>query len=223
MALNKKKKSKKDELKGAMDGELSSNGIMGEFVNNVKNDKSNSGKSEESGGFLESIKSIAQMGQKTQKDKGDSGGNFPMIRNRSQKESWVSLGAFLAVIFLVLLIFFAIGGGNKYQVYLSSTPVDNYMYGAAETKETFESGKPVYVYFAAKKAIKTGKIFIEVINLNRSSAEGKLSTIESNINPEWKIVETHFQKEYFETPGKYKIIIENEKKKVLVDKIFTIK
>ena len=220
MALNKKNKNKKDELKGAMDSELSSNGIMGDFVNHVKNDKSSSSKSEESGGLIESIKSLVQRGSKNDDN---FGGNYPMIRNRTQKEWWVSLGSFATIIFLIFLLFFAFGSSNKYQLYLTSSATDNYSYGAAETRETFESGKPVYVYFAAKKAIKSKKIFIQVINLSQSSNENKMSLIESNINPNWKIVETHFQKEYFENPGKYKIIIENEKKKVLVEKIFTVR
>jgi len=221
MALNKKKKGKKDELKGAMNGETSSDGIMSEFINHIKNDKgedkSASGKSGETGGLLGSLKSL------TQKDKGGFGGNFPMIRNTNQREWWVSLGSFAVIIVLVILLFFAFGSGNKYQLYLVSSPIDNYSYGSAETKKTFDSGKPVYVYFGAKSAIKTKKIFIQIINLNSSSDESKLSTLESNINPGWKVVETHFQKEFFENPGKYKIIIENEKKKVLIEKIFTIK
>jgi hypothetical protein len=221
MTLNKK--NKKDELKGAINNELSSNGIMGEFVNNLKNDKNNNGatsKSEESGSLLESIKSIAQ---KSPKDKGGFGDNLPMIRNRTRKEWWVSLAAFFTVILLIFLLFFGFGSENKYELALASSALDNYAYGAAVTNETFESGKPVYVYFAAKKAINSNKIFIQVINLNQSSDESKMSLIESNINPNWKIVETHFQKEYFENPGKYKIIIENEKKKVLVEKIFTVR
>jgi len=216
MALNKK--NKKDELKGAMDDELSSKGIMGEFVNNVHDDRSQpSGKSGEKGGFIESLKSLREG------SKGGFGGNFPMIRNRSAQEWWVSLAGFITVIFLVFLLFFSFGSGNKYQVYLFSNPIDNISYGSAESREVFESNKPIYVYFASKKAIKTNKIFIQVINLNRPASESKMSLIESNINPNWKIVETHFQKEFFETPGNYKIIIENEKKKLLFEKSFKIK
>ncbi|MDH4262692.1 MAG: hypothetical protein OEV78_06600 [Spirochaetia bacterium] len=226
MALNKKK-NKKDELKGAIDSELSPNGIMSDFVNNIRNDKdsdkrSSSGKSDESEGFMESIKSLAQKGQKAIKDNDPFSGNFPMIRNRTQKEWWVSLGAFLSVVLLIFLLFFAFGSNNKYQIHLSPNAIDNYTFGTSETKEVFEIGKPVYIYFAAQKAIKTKKIFIKVINLNMSSGDGNISIIESNINPKWKVIETHFQKEFFESPGKYKIIIENEKKKVLIEKTFTV-
>jgi len=224
MALGKKKKGKKDDLKGAMDQEMSSGGIMGDFVKNVNKDnskgKGSSEKPEETGGFLESIKSLAKRGEQ---DKDDYSGNYPMIRNRTPREWWISSGAFLVVLLLVFFLFFGFAGGNKYQLYLSSTAIDNYTYGSAEASEFFETNRPIYVYFAAKKKMKTNKVSIKIVNLSHSSADSNLSIIESNINPNWKIVETHFQKEFFESPGKYKIIISNEKKKTLIEKTFTVR
>jgi hypothetical protein len=62
-----------------------------------------------------------------------------------------------------------------------------------------------------------------VENLNPNISEMKISTIESNINPNWKSIETYFQKEFFENPGKYKITVQNSEKKVLAEKIFYIR
>lgn len=222
MALNKKKKTgKKDELKGAMHDEISSGSIMGDFINNVNNDKKNekssSKKDEEYSGSAKPLKSLTEGGKSL------FSGSLPVIRNSNQKEWWVSIGSFATVITLVLLLFFAFGSSNKYQIQLASTAIENYAYGTGDSRETFEIGKPVYIYFGAKSAIKSDKIYIHVINLNQGDAEEKMATIESNINPKWKVVETHFQKEFFETPGNYKIVIENEKKKVLVEKTFSVK
>ncbi|MDH4200755.1 MAG: hypothetical protein OEV66_10285 [Spirochaetia bacterium] len=217
MSLNKKK-NKKDLLDGAISEELS-DGLMSEFINEVNEDKKNEKTSSKK--HSESEKSMKEL-------KVAPNASFesyvPMIRNNNFKEWWISLGAFATIMTIVILFFFIpFGANDKFQIHLSSRAISNYNFAADETHDTFELGKPVYVYFTSKKALNSKTINISIINLSGGLSDNQLSSFQSKINPKWKVVETHFQKEFFESPGKYKIIIQNDQKKVLVEKTFSVK
>lgn len=221
MGLNKRKKSKKDLLKGAMEDGMPNENTISDFINDIHNDKKARNEPDETPPQETGIKKI----QKPQPPRDtDNQGSLPMIRPSNIKEWWISLGAFLTV--LLLIVFFIIlplAPKNQYQLLLSTNAIDNVSFEKEAKADSFELGKPVYVYFIAKNPFKMKKIYIDIYNLTYSSSDKKLSSLETNINPKWKKLETHFQQEFFETTGSYKIVIEDEKKKPLVEKTFLIK
>jgi hypothetical protein len=223
MLSKNSKNSKKDKLEGAIGNELSSEGIMSAFVGHVQDDKTNGNFEEKSSTSKESPRDSADNESRSIK-KSEYSKSLPMIRNPNKKEWWISLSAFFTVIALVLILF--TGPCEKTQVFnikLSSSPLDSSNITSLTDTSNFSIGTPVYFYFGSTNALNINKVFIYVENLNPNISEMKISTIESNINPNWKSIETYFQKEFFENPGKYKITVQNSEKKVLAEKIFYIR
>lgn len=220
MESKNKKNSKKDKLEGAIGNELGSDGIMSAFVSQIQSDKSEP---------VSQASPEMKESEKFHKNEDERRESMPtrrlaMIKSPGKKEWWISLGAFSTIIILVLFFFWLpCSKAQTYKIRLSDKSMDAISMMNLPDTANFSVGSPVYFFFGSEKPLQVKKVFIHVENLNLPSSTAKMSSTEYNINPNWKSIETHFQKEFFDSPGKYRITVENAEKKVLAEKIFYIR
>ena len=146
--------------------------------------------------------------------------------NRSNKEWWISLISFtLIVLLLTGIISLFTGGSSENFIYLANTPVNNYSsMDIHKEPPLFNKNNPVYFYLNMEDSINTSSLTIS-LNMANSSTETPISLINfqmSNLNPKWKVLESHFQKELFAQPGRYELIISKPDNEILAKQLFII-
>ena len=223
--------SKKDRLKGAIKNELKGDGIMREFVRNVNEDKKSEPAAKENG-VAGNGKSDDQPREIPEKKSRTSaarpskpGRSLPIPRHNTPREWWISFLAFLFVVFLVFGIYFVSTMESPVNSYvkLSTAPLlqqERFPHGE---RPNFQIDEPVYISYFSNGPLNSNIVYFKVYIMTNDGAHKILTSSQYTIDPQWNTLETHFQKEFFDYPGIYEIVIENENKVELARQQFEIK
>ncbi len=225
------KKDKKSRLKGAAAGELGKSGIMRDFIENVNSDKNNGGndsKGREAGSRTENAKKDYT---KPAASKGDfPGKNRPVPyssktpHSTTAKEWWLSFSSFFLIIGLIFGIYFfsALPETGSY-VMLSNSPISDQNISAHSSPPSLSRGNPVYFTYTSDKPVGSDTLGIAVYQYGPSNEKTLLTALRVNVKPHWRVISSHFQKEYFEYPGKYEMVMETATRVELTRQVFHIR
>lgn len=223
--------SKKDKLKGAIQSELKGDTIMHEFIKNVNEDKQGEpdtkSKSSQTSSSQKQKKEDKKEEKKATRQKprraqGSSG--LPAPRNNTPKEWWLSFLAFLFITGLIFGAYFI----STYEslpgsyIRLSGEPWSEHKIYPHDSAPNFRIHTPIYINYISKEALNTDLVSIHVYTLQSEGTRNLLTSSQYKIDRRWRKLETHFQKEFFENPGKYEIIIQDENNTQLARQFFEV-
>lgn len=213
------KKDKKSRLRGAAAGELNRPGIMKDFIENVKQDKganSEGAEKEPKGKPIKTMKPEQKKAKELPPAKGP--------HSTTSKEWWISFSSFILIISLIFGVYFFAGKPtNQPFVYLANDPIDKRPGIAHANPPRLDRGMPVYFTYTSDKAVGSDTIGIQVYQYGPAGEKNLLTVSRVNVKPHWRIIESFFQREYFEYPGKYEIIFETATRVELARQVFHIR
>lgn len=125
---------------------------------------------------------------------------------------WRKFAVIGVVAFLVLLLGYwtLFSPGSKPTVYLSNAPIEeNIARNLRTTNLVFPKNKTVYLFFAAGGRIGQDKVIVKLTEIYADSSnmmkEENVAQIESSVRSNWRYFTAHFQKEFFDHAGRFRV------------------
>ena len=210
---DKQKNTKKDKLSSALKKEVEKSGLSG-FIRDIKKNNKKNQKPEEKISSLPNEMDTSEY----------SSDNYSLEKPKigiKTKNVMFTIAGLLLLIYLYNIFL----GENLYQkaVYLSAQPISTSKLASLRSDlPVFAMGKPIYVHFSMGSPLKLDNIRIQIVHLV-SDIEHTIGEISATTKPEWEHVQTHFQEEFFDKRGEYKIKIFTANNELLSDQLFKIR
>ena len=212
-AKKKKSSKKKDKLSNALQDQLSRSSIS-EFISQVRDGRkaldTNTSNEEE----------VIPVVEKSIKNKLSVERGVGV----SQGVNTRKLIIFIAALALLSLLYFQFCGTLTVErnIYLSEKPIPISNLSAFHGMTSFQFGNPIYVHFSMGEALGVDKIIIKIFSVEQNS-ENPIGEVSATTKSHWKHIRTHFQKEFFEKRGQYKIQISRPNGSLLANQSFSIR
>ena len=229
------KNSKKDKLLGALRKNIKKSdisGFVGELRKSQANQDGSSADKIDKTNKEENLLNEQSKDEQTQKpvSKNYLSRSLPMGLNL--KKIFITLGIIILSVYLYQTCFTGI---SQPTIFLSSKPISASALPTQpkDTKESglvFSQGSPIYVHLANKDELNVSSIRIKILSITPSGVPAVtqdkaniIGEVSATVKPKWKHVQTYFQKEFFETKGKYKIQILKPDDSLFAEQSFEIK
>ena len=105
---------------------------------------------------------------------------------------------------------------------LSHSPINQSNYKSIGSKD-LKLGKPIYFYFVSGSRLGVTRVHIRISEKKEKEYKQVGSHDLGGLNPNWRYVGTHFQKEYFERSGNYKVEVLSPSEEILATSNFVLK
>ena len=212
---NKKpSKKKKDKLTNALQDQLSKSS-MSEFISQVRNKKkaSDTRASNEERGCI----CFGKINRKRTLSR-PWGWRLTRIEQEKVDHFYRCSGLF------EFCLFFNFCGTATLErnIYLSEKPIPVSDLSAFRGTASFQLGNPIYVHFSMEEALGANRIIIKIFSVEQNS-ENLIGEISATTKPHWKHIQTHFQKEFFEKRGRYKMQISRPNGDLLAGRSFLVR
>ncbi len=218
---DKKKKTKEDKLSSALKKEVEKSSFSG-FVRDVKKNHNKKKKSKKEEEHISSLRNDSFPSDMSTSEY--SSENYSLEKSKvgiKTKNVILTVAGFLLLIYLYNI--FLVGDVHEKVVYLSTRPIDaSRLISPSPNVPAFSMGEPIYVNFSMGSPLKLNRIRIQIVHII-SNIEHPIGEVSATVKPEWEHVQTHFQEEFFDKHGEYKIKIFTASNELLSEQLFKIR
>ncbi len=245
----KPKRSKKEDLlAGAAREEMSGFSLMGDFINEGQPDEPDD-ESVEPEEFDEPEAIIEDEDETEKKELSDETDKLKLSQMEEERlrkidpaeleeksfefeDGSSKIKAIVGVVAISLALtagyFLFMGGETQPKVLLSTGSISESNYKQIkETGGVYPIDKRIYVFFVTGGRLGVRQVHIKIIEEIKKPGN-KVDTVligqsQRTVNPNWRSFSTHFQREYFDHAGSYKVQIVSPSGKMLAENRFVIK